>query len=230
MLVIVQARYSSARLHGKILRELAGKPLLAWTLQRLRFSSLCSKVVIATSLDASDDLTEDFCTKYGALCFRGPLENVARRFLEVLDKFQGNAFVRISGDSPIIDPKLVDQAINEFRAGRYDLVTNVQKRTFPKGQSVEVLNTDKFIRVVESLREPNDQEHVTSFYYKNPEMFEIFNFESGADLGDLQLSIDTEEDLSILNQLMARVDPNVATWQEFVAELRAVRDKNALAG
>ncbi len=230
MLTIIQARYSSARLPGKILRELAGQPLLAWTMQRLRLSSFCSEVVIATSLDASDDLTEDFCTRSGILCFRGSLENVAKRLVEVASKFQVNGFVRISGDSPMIDPRLVDQAINEFQSEGCDLVTNVQKRTFPKGQSVEVLNIDRFRRVVESLRDPYDQEHVTSFYYKNPGKFKICNFESGADLGDLQLSVDTEEDFSNLNQLMARVDPSVATWQELAAELGVIKGKNALAG
>jgi len=230
MLAIVQARYSSVRLPGKILRELAGKPLLAWTVQRLRLSSLCSEVVVATSLDASDDLTEDFCTRSGIFCFRGPLENVARRFVGVLDRFQGNAFVRISGDSPMIDPKLVDKAINEFQAGEYDLITNVKKRTFPKGQSVEVLSADKFRGVVESLRDPCDQEHVTSYYYKNPEMFEILNFESGASLGDLQLSIDSERDFSVIEQLMTKVDPNLVTWQELAAELGFVQGAGVLAG
>jgi len=144
--------------------------------------------------------------------------------------FKANGFVRISGDSPMIDPRLVDQAINRFTLEGCDLVTNVQRRTFPKGQSVEVLNVDKFGRVVETLHDPHDREHVTSFYYKNPEMFRISNFESGADLGDLQLSIDTEEDFSIMKQLMARVDPNVATWQELAAELRVVKGMHAFAG
>jgi len=230
MLIVIQARYSSARLPGKILRELAGKPLLAWTLQRLRLCPLCSEVVVATSLHASDDLTEDFCKRAGVRCFRGSLENVAKRLFEVASMFKANGFVRISGDSPMIDPRLVDQAINRFTLEGCDLVTNVQRRTFPKGQSVEVLNVDKFGRVVETLHDPHDREHVTSFYYKNPEMFRISNFESGADLGDLQLSIDTEEDFSIMKQLMARVDPNVATWQELAAELRVVKGMHAFAG
>ena len=227
MLIIIQARYSSARLPGKILRELSGKPLLAWTLQRLKLSSLCSEVVIATSLDPSDDLTEDFCTRSGVRCFRGSLENVAKRLLEVASMFQVNGFVRISGDSPIIDPRLVDQAIDKFKLEGCDLVTNVQRRTFPKGQSVEVLNVDRFRRVVESLLDPHDQEHVTSFYYKNPEIFRISNFESGADLGDLQLSVDTEEDFAIMKHLMARVDPSMVTWQELAAELRVFKGVNA---
>jgi len=130
----------------------------------------------------------------------------------------------------MIDPRLVDQAISEFQSGGYDLVTNVQRRTFPKGQSVEVVDADRFSRVVESLRDPYDQEHVTSFYYKNPEMFKISNFESGADLGDLQLSVDTEEDFLIMRQLIARVNPYVATWQELADELGAIKGRNALAG
>jgi spore coat polysaccharide biosynthesis protein SpsF len=224
MIIIVQARYSSVRLPGKILRELLGKPLLAWTLQRLRLSSLCSEVVVATSLDGSDDVTEDFCERFGIRCFRGPLANVAKRLEQVASAFQVSGFVRISGDSPMIDPRLVDQAINEFQLRGSDLVTNVQKRTYPKGQSVEVLNAYNFRGVVESLCDHYDQEHVTSFYYKNSDCFRIFNFESGADLGNLQLSIDTEEDFGIIKQLMARVDPTLATWQELVEELSKIKN------
>jgi spore coat polysaccharide biosynthesis protein SpsF len=230
MLVIIQARYSSVRLPGKILRELAGKPLLAWTLQRVRLSPLCSEVVVATSLDPSDDVTEDFCDKSDTRCFRGPLGNVAKRLCDVADTYRVNAFVRISGDSPMIDPRLISQAINRFQSESYDLVTNVQRRTFPKGQSVEVLNADCFKWVVESLQEPYDQEHVTSFYYKNPKVFRILNFESGANSGDLQLSIDTEEDFSIMKQTIARVDPNLATWQELAAELRVSKGMHDPAG
>lgn len=224
MLAIIQARYGSKRLPGKILRELAGKPLLAWTVQRLRTSSLCSEVAVATSVDPRDDPTEDFCNKYEVLCFRGPLKNVAKRFAQVASRLQVSAFIRISGDSPMIDPKLVDQAITQFREGQYDLVTNVQKRSFPKGQSVEVLSVDTFKGVLEILQDPYDKEHVTSFYYKNPAMFGILNFESGEDLGNVQLSVDTEEDFSFMERLMERTTPTSVTWQDLVAELRAIKN------
>jgi len=229
-MALVQARYGSSRLPGKVLSDLNGRPLLGWVLDRLKRCKTLSIIVVVTSYEESDNPIVEFCQSEGTNIFRGPLSNVAQRFCNAVDKFQSDAFVRVSADSPMIDPSIVDQAVEMFGSGMYDLVTNVQTRTFPKGQSVEVLNTNTFFRTVKLINTPYDQEHVTSFYYKNPEMFRISNFESGADLGDLQLSIDTEEDFSIMKQLMARVDPNVATWQELAAELRVIKGMHALAG
>jgi spore coat polysaccharide biosynthesis protein SpsF len=102
-------------------------------------------------------------------------------------------------------------------------VTNIQKRTFPKGQSVEILRADTFKRVVDFLRDPYDQEHATAFYYKNPENFKIFNIESGLDLGHIQLSIDTETDFLSIEELLTKVDPATVTWQTLVSELKMLK-------
>lgn len=86
-------------------------------------------IVIATSHQPEDDAISDFANKSGVECFRGALEDVRSRFVEIVEKRQLSAFVRISGDSPMIDPSLIDQAVTLYHSGNYDLVTNVQKRT-----------------------------------------------------------------------------------------------------
>jgi len=226
LLAIIQARFSSVRLPGKILRELQGKPLLVWTVQRLRSSLRVSDVVVATSDDSSDNQTQNVCERYGIRCFRGSLYDVYDRFYAVSKLFETKSFVRISGDSPMIDPFLVDVAIEKFQSGNFDLVTNIQRRTFPKGQSVEILNSATFEKVASVISDPLDKEHVTRFFYKNPGVFRISNIESEIAREHIQLSIDTEEDLSLMEKLLSLVEPHSVTWQELAEKFEMIHQKN----
>ncbi len=137
--IIVQARMGSQRLPGKVLYSVAGKPMLQYLLERLEHCRGVDKVVVATSSDQSDDPVFKFCRQYGATCYRGSLLNVAARFKELLDIYQFDTFVRISGDSPFLDPKLIELGLEIFCRDNFDLVTNVMPRSYPKGQSVEIV-------------------------------------------------------------------------------------------
>ena len=135
---------SSKRFLGKVLHNVEGKPMLAYVLERLQRCRPLDGIVVATSTDDSDTPVADFCHECGVDCYRGPLQDVAGRFKEVLDEYRFDGFVRVCGDSPLIDQRLIDKGIRIFRRSGFDIVTNVSPKTFPKGQSVEVLSTDTF--------------------------------------------------------------------------------------
>ena len=202
----IQARMGSQRFPGKVLKEINGKPLLLYLVERLQRSPILDEVVIATSDDKSDIPVVDFCTNKGIPCFVGSLKNVAKRFRNLLDVFPVDAFVRISGDSPLLDQRIVTQAVDVFCKSSYDIVTNVKKRSFPKGQSVEVINSDVYIAHYPLFADEFDQEHVTPYFYRNKDKFNIFNLESGADWGSVQLSIDTEEDFRNVEKIINLMD------------------------
>lgn len=203
---IVQARMSSRRFPGKVLAEAGGKPLLLYLLERLARCRRLDGVVVATSADRSDDVVQEFCGRTGFPCVRGPLEDVAGRFLLALDRFPWGGFVRANGDSPLLDPELVDRGVGIFREGEYDLVTNVQPRTFPKGQSVEVVRSESFRAACRDMTEPEDREHVTRFFYRNSSDWRIRNFEAGGRWGDVQLSVDTPEDMERFARIVAAME------------------------
>lgn len=192
--IIVQARTSSERLPGKVFYNAAGKSVLEYLLERMARCLMADEIVIATSTEASDDGIEKFCHSKGINCYRGPLANVSERFKGVLEQYPFDGFVRVCGDSPLLDPALVDRCIEIFQGGEFDLVTNVLHRTFPKGQSVEVLRSSTFKKAVESMVSADWQEHVTRYYYDNPDEFRIFNVSSDEDHSSLQLSVDTADD------------------------------------
>src|SRR3989338_6848553 len=139
---IVQARMSSVRLTGKVLLPLLGKPILEYVLERVEHARSIDRIVVATSDETNDDPIYAFCQNRNVECYRGSLDNVAQRFLGVIDQHNFDAFARICADSPFLDQRIVDKTVKMFRNGNYDMVANTLTRSFPKGQSVEVMGAD----------------------------------------------------------------------------------------
>jgi spore coat polysaccharide biosynthesis protein SpsF len=217
MLAIIQARMTSSRLPGKVLKTLHGRPMLAWTVARLRKSRRVTRILIATSDQPSDDPIMDFCMLEGVACWRGSLDDVASRFLNAAQAEQAAVFVRVNGDSPLIDPSLVDQSIKFFEQKHVDLVTNVLIRSFPKGQSVEVINTQIFSKIYAEITETEDFEHVTRAFYKFPDRYRIFNFKSGVEAGDIQLAVDTYDDFLAIEHIISVSSGRPGGWRELIA-------------
>jgi spore coat polysaccharide biosynthesis protein SpsF len=202
---IVQARMSSRRLPGKVLRRVAGKPLLGYLVERLRRCRPLDGVTLATSTSPDDDAVARFCEAEAVPCHRGPLDDVAGRFLGALEQTRADAFVRVNGDSPLLDPRLIDVAVTRFRGGDADVVTNVLRRTYPPGQSVEVVRGYAFRRAYRLMTEPADFEHVTRVFYRLPDRFRLVGFESPTDRSGVRLAVDTPDDLAAFAAIVARM-------------------------
>ena len=194
--VIVQARMGSARVPGKVLRDLAGRPLLGHLLDRVR--TLGIPLVVATSDDPSDDAIESFCAAENVAVHRGALDDVAARFLGAARERGIDPIVRVSGDSPLIDPAIVRHALELWEPGL--LVTNVRPRSFPTGQSVEVFEREALEAADMS---PEAREHVTTTL---PARLQVRNFSHTPDLSDLRLTLDTRADAARLDALFARME------------------------
>lgn len=218
MLCIVQARMSSERLPGKTLMTLNGCPLLKYVIDNIKKSKKIKKIVVATSSLKNDDKIIDYCKKNKIEYFRGNLKNVANRFYNILKNRKYDSFVRISGDSPLIDYKLLDKIINIYNKGKYDICTNVMKRSFPKGQSIEVFSSNIFLKNFSKLNSFFDLEHVTNYFYRNYEKFKIFNLSSKQNYSKINLSIDTQKDFVRINKLIKILDGKYAPW-DFYSKL-----------
>jgi spore coat polysaccharide biosynthesis protein SpsF len=191
---VIQARVSSRRLPGKILLQLCGRPTLDYLVDALMRAQRLDGIVLATSTDPSDDQTALFARQRGIPCHRGSLENVALRMLGAGEEHQARAIVRINGDSPLMDPVIIDPAVPLFDEGPVDIVTNVHPRTFPKGQSVEVIALSALRAAVAAMGSSEEREHVTPYIYAHPELFSIVSFRADPPRPEIQLSIDDGED------------------------------------
>ena len=202
---IIQARTSSRRLPGKVLATLAGKPMLEHLIAGLRQASELDLLVLATSAEQGDDPIAAFAGRLGLPCHRGPLADVAGRFREAAGEHGLDGFVRVNGDSPLLDYRLVDRAVSMFRSGEFDLVTNVLPRTFPTGQSVEVLDARFFAALYELLEDPQDLENVTPYIYRHRDRYRVGTFESDPAYPGVRMAVDTEDDLARVESMLDRM-------------------------
>jgi spore coat polysaccharide biosynthesis protein SpsF len=214
---------SSNRLPGKMLMDLNGRVLLGRVLDRLTLSKRISKIVVATSSDNSDDAIDDFCSKENITCYRGSLEDVAGRLKLAAEMEQAPAFVRINGDSPLIDSNLVDYGIDLFGVERVDLVTNVLDRTFPKGQSVEVILYDSFAAAYRKMQTIPEREHVTKFFYNNSRNYKIVSFTSGGEFNHINMCIDTLQDKHFIENVLKKTNNCPGTWESLSINFKQAR-------
>jgi len=194
VLCIIQARYSSKRLPGKVLKNILGTAVLKRVINQVKKSKKIKKIVIATSKHKTDKKIINFCNKHKINCISGPLNNVFKRFYSIIIQENCKSFVRISADSPLLDCSLIDKAITLFDKNRYDIVTNVFPRTFPKGFSVEVINSKIILDFLLKIKKKRHQEHLTGFFYDNYKKFKIKNFYNKINYSNINLSIDNLSD------------------------------------
>ena len=183
---------------------------------------MCKKIndiIIATSKNKSDLNIHKFSKKNKIKSFKGDLNNVYKRFVHLIEKKNIKQFVRISADSPFIDPNLIDRLKIEFEKGNFDIVTNVSPRSFPKGQSVEVINSESFIKDYKKIKNKNYLEHVTPYFYlrKNRNRFKIKNIKNINNFSKFNLSIDTLEDFEkAKNFLKNNIISNKTPWKKIL--------------
>lgn len=166
---------------------------------------MVERVVVVTSTETSDDPVAAWCEQAGCAYLRGSLDDVAQRLLTAAAALGLMSFVRINADSPLMDPQIVTRVIKRFEFEPLDLATNVFPRSFPKGQSVEVIRTEALEKLAGATRDPEDLEHVTRYFYRHPMAFSIGNVMNETDLSGVQLSVDSDEDLLAFEMLLKRL-------------------------
>ncbi len=201
MIVIIQARIGSKRLKNKVLTNINQKPLIWYVINQVKKSKNVKKIVIAIPKKNSDNKLYQYL-KDNYNVYRGDEVNVAKRMMFAAKKYKAKFFVRISADSPLINPKLIDQFIKVKKENKnYDIITNVFPRTFASGQSIEIIKTQILEKNIKFMKK-NDLEHVTSFFYKNYKNFKIKNIFNKSKKRMIKNSIDTKNDLSKLKHLI----------------------------
>ncbi len=176
MLLIIQARSNSKRFPNKILYNIKSKPIILRVVSNISKSKMITNVVVATSRKKSDDKLIELLKSKKLKFFRGNLNNVASRLLKASQRYKKNFFIRVSADSPLIDYKIINKAVRLFKKKRnIDIITNVFPRSYPKGQSVEIIRT-KVLENNISKMSKSEKEHVTTYFYKNYNKFKILNF------------------------------------------------------
>lgn len=195
MLAIIQARTDSRRFPKKVLYKINSKPLILHVIDNIKKSGKVKKILIATSNKKTDDNLIKLLKRNNIFYYRGSLNNVVLRIINASKKFKYSHIIRISGDSPLINSKVIDRAIKIFNNNKSaDLITNVFPRTFESGNSVEIIKRN-LLKTNLSRMSKYDKEHVTTFFYKNYKKFKIVNFKNKKNLSKVKISVDFKKDL-----------------------------------
>lgn len=207
ILGILQARASSTRLPGKVLLPILGKPMLARQLERLRRVRQIDKLLVATSLDASDDRLAELCAEEGVECFRGDLDDVLSRFYHAALPYRPEYVVRLTGDCPLADPEVIDRMITFFLAGGYDYCSNCVEPSYPDGLDAEIFSFSSLERSWAEAVLPSHREHVTPFINQQPERFKLGCLKNDTDLSHLRWTVDEPADFQLVTEVYEALYP-----------------------
>jgi len=193
---IIQCRMTSERFPGKVLAPFLGKPLLDHIVGQVKKTHFCSSIILATSVDKTDDPLSIYAKDLGLEVVRGSLEDVVERYALALDCHSCDAFFRVCGDSPLLLPNLFDHAVSIYKNKPYDIITNVFPRSYPAGMSVELIKTETFLRTKENIISRNEKEHLSKYFYNNYKNFQVYNIECDVAVDkNFKLAVDEFSDL-----------------------------------
>jgi len=207
--ILVQARMGSTRLPGKVLRPIAGKPLLAWQLERLGQVKRATGVAVLATTNPLDDPLVDAVQAWGFSVFRGDEANVLGRYTLGARHFGAQTLMRVCSDAPLIDPAQLDDLIAFFEAGQYDYAHNDggPTRYLPLGLGAEILTQGALEIAFQNAAAPDALEHVTPYLYQNPQQFKLGTMTHEANHSQHRWTVDTPEDFDLISRLLTELAP-----------------------
>ena len=201
MIAILQARSTSSRLPGKVLKNILGKPMLLHQIERILQAKKIDKLVVATSSDSSDDNIFNMCQSHNITCYRGDLQDVLDRFYNAAKYYSAKYVIRLTGDCPLTDPKLLDEIIKFFLDGNFDYASNTIERTFPDGLDIEIFTFKCLTEAWLNGKGQYQREHVTPYIYQNSQIYKLGSFKNSQNLSNLRWTVDEPEDFILIEQI-----------------------------
>lgn len=208
----------SNRLPGKALIDISGRPLLGRVIDRSKNIKGIDSIIIATSTRPIDDPIVSFAESEGINFFRGSVDDVAGRALSACETFELDKFARICGDRPFFDPELVSKLMKIHNELNCDVVTTMFPRTYPPGLTTEIISTDSLAFALSKTSDPEDREHITNFFYRQPESFSIQNVDvpSNLNFDNVHLVVDNERDLRRARSIGSQIDSTNSDMEKII--------------
>lgn len=231
--VVIQARMGSTRLPGKVLLDVAGKPMLEQQIRRIQHCRSVDDVVVATTTHRHDDAIVDLVRRLDVNWFRGDEHDVLARYVGAARATRADVVLRVTSDCPLIDPALTDRVVDELRdyAAECDYASNIVQRTYPRGLDVEALFADTLFRIDRLSKSAAAREHVTLVpRSERPELFLVRSVTDTEDNSDLRWTVDTDADLGLIRCLYDALglDTRAASYREILGFVRANPELSAL--
>ena len=212
----------STRLPGKVLRPLLGRPMILHVAARAARIPRVDAVVVATPDGREDAPLREVVDAAGVAVVPGPADDVLRRYAIAARAADADAIVRITADCPLLSPSVSGHVVAAFLEGDLDYASNTLERTWPRGLDTEVLSRDTLETLDATATEPFEREHVTPAAWQHPERFRLRSVRNDADLSAVRLTVDTDEDLRVVEGIFEALGRDDVELDE-VLELLARR-------
>jgi spore coat polysaccharide biosynthesis protein SpsF len=203
----IQARTSSTRFPGKVLKPILEKPMLELEIERVKLCNSIDKVVVVTSTAPDDQQIVDLCHRLNVDVFCGSMENVLDRFYQAANRFKPDHIVRVTGDCPLIDPKVVEDMVRLYLEQGSDYGTNCIPPTYPDGLDAEIFSFQALKLAQTEAFLPSHLEHISLFFEEQPERFRIVNLSNSSDLSSLRWTVDEPEDFEFVKTIFESLYP-----------------------
>lgn len=215
-LAVIQVRTSSKRLPNKCMLPLGGVPLIGFMIDRVKHSSYIDKLIIATTTLASDNKLTEYINSKGIEVFRGSENNVLERIYLASLKFNPKTIIRLTGDCPLLDHKIIDNLIKFFYKMKADY--SWIDESFAEGLDAEIFKFSVLKECNENAIYKSEREHVTQYIHKNEKKFKRIPFKNKVDDSNLRIVVDEKPDYKlvsfIVNHFQSKAKNNLFTFEE----------------
>ena len=198
--VIIQARFSSTRFPGKVLKKIGNQTSLEVLIKRIRKSRKISNIIVASTKSENDKKVHKICKKLKVNFYAGDEYNVLKRYYQTAKKFKCQNIIRLTSDCPFLDYKIIDKIIDTYFSKNLDYCSNTLRPTFADGQDVEIFSYLALKNANKLAKNRFDKEHVTPFI-KRSSKIKKYNFLDSEDLNQIRITLDEPEDLIVLNNI-----------------------------
>lgn len=206
VVALVQARMGSTRLPEKVMRPICSTPLIGLLMQRLACSTQVDDIILTTSNDPRNATLVEYVQQLGYEVFQGSENDVLDRYYRAAKQAKADVIVRITGDCPLLDPKLVDAVIAKFLESNVDYVSNVAPPTFPDGLDIEVFSFRALSRAQHEAKQPMQREHVTTFIREHTQFTQL-NYSNEIDYSKYRWTVDEIEDFIVVKNIYEHFHP-----------------------
>ncbi len=198
---IIQARTGSKRLANKVFTNLCNKPLIWHVVNRIRWCKRIEKIILAIPENSEDDKLSIWAKNNHIDCFRGSQDDVLSRYYNAALSFKATTIIRITADDPFKDPIIIDNVIDFYFKNKLDFAYNNNPPSFPEGLDTEIFSFSALQQAEKESNDPFEREHVTQFFYRNPDKFRQMNYKNDEDISFLRWTIDTSKDLKMVEEV-----------------------------
>ena len=217
--VIIQARTQSVRLPNKVLALINGKSLIWHIIERLKSCERVEQIILATSNREEDKELVKIANDCNILSFVGDEDDVLSRFHQAALKFNADPIIRITGDCPLVDPYLLDEMLGFYVENNYDYVSNTIIPTYPDGLDIEIFSFKSLRKTFNEAKLKSEKEHVTPYIWKNPGIFQLYNYRNKEELSNYRWTVDEQLDLELIRQIYSNFKPKIIFSFQDVIEM-----------